>query len=137
LNGTINFANQLTGGPSSSQSSTTFLVIEAGKSYVLQVQIHFRSAVNSLDAIDQTLGLSFTATGAAPVIGTKYFYTVGTLYRDSARVFEITLYADVIINGASTLASSDLVVNVFSPDSVTVALIISGSYVGVKVGAIA
>jgi hypothetical protein len=52
-------------------------------------------------------------------------------------VFEITLYADVVINGASTLASSDLVVNVFTPDSVSVALALNGSFMGIKVGSIA
>jgi len=137
LIGNISFANQLKGGVSSSTSSATFLVMEAGKSYVLQVQIHLRSSVNALDLIDQTLGLSFTATGAAPVIISKYFYAAGTFYRDSARVFEITLYADVVINGASTAANSDLVVNIFSPDAVSVALDLGGSFIGVKVSAIA
>ena len=137
LIGNISFANQLNGGAGTSTGSTTFLVLEAGKSYVLQVQIHFRSSVNILDAIDQTLGLSFVPTGASPVITAKYFYSAGTFYRDSTRVFEITLYADVVINGASTNANSDLVVNVFSPDSVAVPLVLSGSFMGVKVGAIA
>lgn len=137
LIGNISFANQLKGGVSSSTSSATFLVMEAGKSYVLQVQIHLRSSVNALDLIDQTLGLSFTATGAAPVIISKYFYAAGTFYRDSARVFEITLYADVVINGALTAANSDLVVNIFSPDAVSVALDLGGSFTGVKVSAIA
>ena len=137
LFGNISFANQLNGGAGTSTGSTTFLVLEAGKSYVLQVQIHFRSSVNILDAIDQTLGLSFVPTGASPVITSKYFYAAGTFYRDSTRVFEITLYADVVINGASTIANSDLVVNVFSPDSVAVPLVLSGSFMGVKVGVIA
>ena len=137
LVGNIIFANQLTGGPSATTSSATFLVLEAGKSYVLRVQIHFHSAVDAMNVIDQTLGISFTATGATPVITAKYFYSVGTLYKDSARVFEITLCADVVINGASTLSSSDLVVNVFTPDAVPVALVPSGSFAGVKVGAIA
>lgn len=137
LVGNIIFANPLVGGPSSSTSSATFLVLEAGKSYVLRVQVHFRSTSNPLDTIDQTLGISFTATGATPVITAKYFYASGTFYKDSARVFEVTLYADVVINGASTLANSDLVVNVFTPDSVSVSLTPSGSFVGVMVGAIA
>ena len=137
LVGNITFANPLFGGPSSTTSSATFLVLEAGKSYVLGVQIHFRSTLNALETIDQTLGISFTATGATPVITAKYFYSSGTFYKDSARVFEVTLYADVVINGASTLANSDLVVNVFTPDSVPVSLTPSGSFVGVKVGAIA
>jgi hypothetical protein len=137
LVGNVIFANQLVGGPSSSTNSSTFIVLEAGKSYVLQVQVHLHSAVNALDPIDQTLGLSFTATGASPVITAKYFYSVGTFYKDSARVFEITLYADVVINGASTLASSDLVVNVFTPDSVSVALALNGSFMGIKVSSIA
>jgi len=137
LFGNISFSNQLNGGAGTSTGSTTFLVLEAGKSYVLQVQIHFRSSVNILDAIDQTLGLSFVPTGASPVITSKYFYAAGTFYRDSTRVFEITLYADVVINGASTIANSDLVVNVFSPDSVAVPLVLSGSFMGVKVGVIA
>ena len=137
LVGNITFANPLFGGPSSTTSSATFLVLEAGKSYVLGVQIHFRSTLNALEIIDQTLGISFTATGATPVITAKYFYSSGTFYKDSARVFEVTLYADVVINGTSTLANSDLVVNVFTPDSVPVSLTPSGSFVGVKVGAIA
>lgn len=137
LVGNISFANPLVGGPSSSTSSATFLILEAGKSYVLRVQIHFRSTSNPLETIDQTLGISFTATGATPVITSKYFYSSGTFYKDSARVFEVTLYADVVINGTATLANSDLVVNVFSPDSVAVSLTPSGSFAGVKVGSIA
>ena len=137
LVGNINFANNLVGGPSSSTSSQTFLVLEAGKSYVLNVQVRLHSAVNILDVVDQTLGISFSATGASPVITSKYFYSSGTFYRESARVFEITLYADLVINGASTNANSDLVVNLFSPDALSVALVPGGSFVGVKVGAIA
>jgi len=137
LVGNISFANALFGGPSSTTSSATFLVLEAGKSYVLRVQVHFRSTLNPIEIIDQTLGISFTATGATPVITAKYFFSSGTFYKDSARVFEITLYADVVINGAATLANSDLVVNVFTPDFVPVSLTPSGSFAGVKVGAIA
>jgi len=137
LIGNISFANTLVGGPSSTTSSATFLVLEAGKSYVLSVQVHFRSTLNPLEIIDQTLGISFTATGAVPVITSNYFYSSGTFYKNSARVFEITLHADVVVNGSSTLANSDLVVNVFTPDSVSVSLTLSGSFAGVKVGAIA
>jgi hypothetical protein len=137
LVGNISFANTLVGGPSSTTSSATFLVLEAGKSYVLSVQVHFRSTLNPLEIIDQTLGISFTATGAVPVITSNYFYSSGTFYKNSARVFEITLHADVVVNGSSTLANSDLVVNVFTPDSVSVSLTLSGSFAGVKVGAVA
>jgi hypothetical protein len=137
LIGNISFANTLVGGPSSTTSSATFLVLEAGKSYVLSVQVHFRSTLNPLEIIDQTLGISFTATGAVPVITSNYFYSSGTFYKNSARVFEITLHADVVVNGSSTLANSDLVVNVFTPDSVSVSLTLSGSFAGVKVGAVA
>jgi len=135
--GNISFANNLLGGPASGTSSSTFLVIESGKSYVLRVQIHIRSSVNALNAVDQILGISFTATGAAPVITAKYFYSAGTYYRDSAKVFEITLYADVVINGALTTANADLVVNLYSPNTVSVTLVPSGSFAGVMVGSIA
>ena len=137
LFGNISFANNLLGGPSSTTSSSTFLVIEAGKSYVLRVQIHIHHAANVLDAVDQIMGISFTATGASPVITAKYFYAAGTFYRDSAKVFEVTIYADVVINGALTTANSDLVINLYSPDSVLAALVPSGSFAGVKVGSIA
>ena len=137
LLGNIVFANNLLGGPSSSTSSSTFLVLEAGKSYVLQVQIHIHSALNILDAVDQILGISFTATGASPVITAKYFYASGTFYRDSAKAFEVTIYADVVINGALTVTNSDLVINLFTPDSVFTALVPNGSFSGVKVGSIA
>ena len=135
--GNISFANNLLGGPASATSSSTFLVIESGKSYVLRVQIHIRSSVNALNTVDQILGISFTATGSAPVITAKYFYSAGTYYRDSAKVFEITLYADVVVNGAQTTANADLVVNLYSPNSVPVALVPSGSFAGVMVGSIA
>ena len=137
LFGNISFANNLLGGPSSTTSSSTFLVLEAGKSYVLRVQIHIHHAANVLDAVDQIMGISFTATGASPVITAKYFYAAGTFYRDSAKVFEVTIYADVVINGALTTANSDLVINLYSPDSVLAALVPSGSFAGVKVGSIA
>ena len=137
LFGNISFANNLLGGPSSTTSSSTFLVLEAGKSYVLRVQIHIHHAANVLDAVDQIMGISFTATGASPVITAKYFYAAGTFYIDSAKVFEVTIYADVVINGALTTANSDLVINLYSPDSVLAALVPSGSFAGVKVGSIA
>lgn len=137
LVGNIVFSNTLLGGPSAATNSLTFLILEAGKSYVLHVQIHLHSAVNILDVVDQTLGISFTATGAAPVIISKYFYSSGTFYRDSTRVFEVTLYADVVINGSLTNSNSDLIVNLFSPDPVFTALVASGSFVGIKVGSIA
>ncbi len=137
LFGNISFANNLLGGPSSTTSSSTFLVLEAGKSYVLRVQIHIHHAANVLDAVDQIMGISFTATGASPVITAKYFYAAGTFYRDSAKVFEVTIYADVVINGALTTANSDLVINLYSPDSVLAALVPSGSFAGVMVGSVA
>lgn len=137
LFGNISFANNLLGGPSSTTSSSTFLVLEAGKSYVLRVQIHIHHAANVLDAVDQIMGISFTATGASPVITAKYFYAAGTFYIDSAKVFEVTIYADVVINGALTTANSDLVINLYSPDSVLAALVPSGSFAGVKVGSVA
>lgn len=137
LFGNISFANNLLGGPSSTTSSSTFLVLEAGKSYVLRIQIHIHSAANVLEAVDQIMGISFTATGASPVITAKYFYAAGTFYRDSAKVFEVTIYADVVINGALTNANSDLVINLYSPDSVLAALVPSGSFAGVKVGSVA
>ena len=137
LFGNISFANNLLGGPSSTTSSSTFLVLEAGKSYVLRIQIHIHSAANVLEAVDQIMGISLTATGASPVITAKYFYAAGTFYRDSAKVFEVTIYADVVINGALTNANSDLVINLYSPDSVLAALVPSGSFAGVKVGSVA
>ena len=136
LFGNIVFANNLIGGANSTTSSSTFLVIEAGKSYVLQVQVHVHSLANLLEAFDQIMGISFTTTGASPVITAKYFYAAGTIYKDSTKVFEATIYADVVINGAATNSNSDLVVNLFSPLSVLAALVPSGSYVGLKVGAI-
>ena len=112
-------------------------MIESGKSYVLRVQIHIHSAINLLDAVDQIMGISFTATGASPVITAKYFYSAGTFYRDSAKVFEATIYADVVINSFMTNANSDLVITLYSPDPVMVALVPSGSFAGVMVGSIA
>lgn len=137
LKGSVIFGNTLLGGPGSSSNSTTFLVLEAGKSYVLQVQIHFRGTSDPLFAVDQILGLSFSATGGSPVIASKYFYSSGTFYKDSARVFEVTLYADVVINGSGTITNSDLSVSVFSPDTVLVQLSMNGSFVGVMVGSVA
>jgi hypothetical protein len=137
LFGNISFANNLLGGPASSTSSSTFFVIEAGKSYVMGVQIHIRSSVNPLNIVDQIMGISFTATGSSPIINAKYFYAAGTFYRDSAKVFEVTIYADVVIDGALTTSNADLVVNLYSPNSVTVALVPSGSFSGVLVGSIA
>ena len=137
LKGEVTFTNQLVGGANSITISSTFLSLEAGKNYVLQIQIHLRSAVNPLVIIDQIIGMSVTATGASPVITSKYFGASGTYYKDSTRVFEISLYADVVINGASTNSSSDLVVNVFTPDVVTEALLVNGSFSGVMVGSIA
>jgi len=137
LFGNISFANNLLGGPASSTSSSTFFVIEAGKSYVMGVQIHIRSSVNPLNIVDQIMGISFTATGSSPIINAKYFYAAGTFYRDSAKVFEVTIYADVVIDGALTTSNADLVVNLYSPNSVTVALVPSGSFSGVMVGSIA
>jgi len=137
LFGNISFANNLLGGPASSTSSSTFFVIEAGKSYVMRVQIHIRSSVNPLNTVDQIMGISFTATGSSPIINAKYFYAAGTFYRDSAKVFEVTIYADVVIDGALTTSNADLVVNLYSPNSVTVALVPSGSFSGVMVGNIA
>jgi Collagen triple helix repeat (20 copies) len=137
LFGNISFANNLLGGPASSTSSSTFFVIEAGKSYVMGVQIHIRSSANPLNIVDQIMGISFTATGSSPIINAKYFYAAGTFYRDSAKVFEVTIYADVVIDGALTTSNADLVVNLYSPNSVTVALVPSGSFSGVMVGSIA
>ena len=137
LKGSITFANHLAGGINSSQSSATFLVLEAGKSYVLQVQVHFSVASNSIITVDQILGMSFTATGANPLLSYKYFFASGSYYKDSMTVFEVTLYADVVITGQGIVSNSDLVVNVFTPDAVTSPLVMTGSFSGVMVGSVA
>jgi hypothetical protein len=137
LKGSLSFANNLAGGINSSQSSATFLTMEAGKSYVLHVQVHFSAASNSLLTIDQILGMSFTATGASPLISFEYFFASGSYYKDSMTVFEITLYADVVVSGQGTVSNSDLVVNVFTPDVVLTPLAINGSFTGVMVGSVA
>ena len=137
LKGSITFANHLTGGINSSQSSATFLVLEAGKSYVLQVQVHFSVASNSIITVDQILGMSFTATGANPLLSYKYFFASGSYYKDSMTVFEVTLYADVVVTGQGIVSNSDLVVNVFTPDAVTSPLVMTGSFSGIMVGSVA
>ena len=111
--------------------------IESGRSYVLRIQIHVHSAVNILEAVDQIMGISFTTIGALPLITAKYFYSAGTFYRDSTKVFEATIYADVVINGGMTNTNSDLVINLFSPDPVMTALVPSGSFAGVMVDSVA
>ena len=136
LKGSLTFANQLSGGVNSSQSSGTFLVLEAGKSYVLRVQVHFRVASNAFITIDQILGLSFSAVGANPVMSYDYFFASGTYYKDSAAGFEVTLYADLVVNGDMTISNSNLVVNVFTPDVVTAPLVMNGSFSGIMVGSV-
>jgi hypothetical protein len=136
LKGSLTFANQLSGGVNSSQSSGTFLVLEAGKSYVLRVQVHFRVASNAFITIDQILGLSFSAVGANPVMSYDYFFASGTYYKDSAAGFEVTLYADLVVNGDLTISNSNLVVNVFTPDAVTAPLVMNGSFSGIMVGSV-
>ena len=136
LKGSLTFANQLSGGVNSSQSSGTFLILEAGKSYVLRVQVHFRVASNAFITVDQILGLSFSAVGANPVMSYDYFFASGTYYKDSAAGFEVTLYADLVVNGDMTISNSNLVVNVFTPDVVTAPLVMNGSFSGIKVGSV-
>jgi hypothetical protein len=137
LKGSLTFANQLNGGVNSSQTSGTFLILEAGKSYVLRVQVHFRVASNAVITIDQILGLSFSAVGANPVMSYNYYFASGTYYKDSAAVFEVTLDADLVVNGDTTISNSNLVVNVFTPDAVTVPLVMYGSFSGIMVGSVA
>jgi hypothetical protein len=136
LKGSLTFANQLSGGVNSSQSSGTFLILEAGKSYVLRVQVHFRVASNAFITVDQILGLSFSAVGANPVMSYDYFIASGTYYKDSAAGFEVTLYADLVVNGDMTISNSNLVVNVFTPDVVTAPLVMNGSFSGIMVGSV-
>jgi hypothetical protein len=136
LKGSLTFANHLSGGVNSSQSSGTFLILEAGKSYVLRVQVHFRVASNAFITVDQILGLSFSAVGANPVMSYDYFFASGTYYKDSAAVFEVTLYADLVVNGDMTISNSNLVVNVFTPDAVTAPLVMNGSFSGIMVGSV-
>ena len=129
----IVFTPNLVGTAGSTRQSQLFGDFSPGKVYVVRILI---STFDS-NALLSTYGLGFSvvASGDSPGIDMAYFVSVGTLYSGSNRG-NISIVADLIIDGTSTTNSYALLATLTSGANASASIYASGKCTQLLVGSI-
>jgi hypothetical protein len=97
--GPINFSADIQGIPGSAQISTPFGTFEPGKSYLLRIMIQTYNSTKVVSTFP--LALNISANGAAPSIYTSYVVANGSLWVSGAKQDEVSLIAEIAVNGSA------------------------------------
>jgi len=131
--GAISFSADIAGTPGSAQISNPFGTFEAGKSYLLRV---FIQSFNSTKVVSTfPLALNISASGASPSIYSSYVVANGSFWVSGAKQDEVSLIAEIAVDGAAIGSSYRLLATVtcgLSSGATPITLI--GNYVATLVG---
>lgn len=131
--GGITFASNIQGASGTSQVSDSFGTLAAGKSYIFRLRIQSYNAAQLL--LTYPLALTVSAQGASPTISYSYSAANGSLWVAAAKREEVTIFADVSIDGSSAISSYSLTVTVTCGTNTTsFPVALSGNFVGILVG---
>lgn len=131
--GVINFLLPIQGAPGSSQMSNKFGNFQAGRSYVVRVQIETYNIPKQL--LTYPLSFDISAAGASPLISYSYTVANGSFWIESARRDEVSVVADVTVDGSSVTSSYTLAVSVAcGTNTSSFPITMTGKYIGVLVG---
>ena len=133
LYGSLNFPLQIQGAIGSSQSSLNFGTFEAGKSYVVRIQIQTFNVDRLLTAYP--LALDVAAQGATPTLSLSYVVANGSSFNASTRRDDVSISAEVIIDGSLVASAYSLTLTVTCGTNTTsFPITLSGRYHGTLVG---
>ena len=129
----IAFTGNLAGNAGSTKASDSFGTFAAGKSYIVRLLINTYDTNSSV--FTYGLGMSITASGDNPVIGSSYSVAYGGIYSGGNRS-TVSVIADVVLNGASTTSPYSLIVTLTSGANGAASIFASGVSTQILVGAI-
>lgn len=131
--GGITFASNIQGVSGTSQVSDAFGTLAAGKSYIFRVRVQSFNAAQLL--LTYPLALTVSAQGASPTISYSYSVANGSLWVSAAKREEVTIFADISIDGSAVISSYSLTVTVTCGTNTTsFPVVLAGNYVGILVG---
>lgn len=106
LYGPVNFSSPIQGVAGSAQTSSNFGTYEAGKSYLVRIQIQTFNVDRLLTAYP--LALDIATPGAAPSYSISYLISNGSSFNLSTRRDDVSISAEVIIDGSQVSNSYSL-----------------------------
>ncbi len=138
--GLINFSHSIVGSEGASQPSNPFGGFAAGGSYMVRVFVATWDQSQNLTSYP--LSISFSANGASPTIVNSFSVANGTVWTPLTGAGapgsvqkRVSIIADLIIDGSSTVSPFDLVATVSCGENTGVfPLTLSGSYVRTRIG---
>lgn len=131
--GGITFAGNIQGVSGTSQVSEAFGTLSAGKSYIFRIRVQSFNAAQLL--LTYPLALTVSAQGASPTISYSYSVANGSLWVSAAKREEVTIFADVSIDGSAVISSYSLTVTITCGTNTTsFPVVLAGNYVGILVG---
>lgn len=131
--GGITFASNISGVSGTSQVSDSFGTLAAGKSYIFRVRIRSYNVAQSLTIYP--LALTVSAQGASPTISYSYSVANGSNWVASAKRDEVTISADISIDGSAVISSYSLTATVICGTNTTsFPVVLAGNFVGILVG---
>jgi hypothetical protein len=108
--GAVNFAAAIQGVSGSSQLSIPFGSFAAGKNYLIRI---FIQTFNSAQLVSTyPLAFNVSASGGAPSISFYYTIANGSFWVSGANQDEVSIFADIAIDGSSTASAYQLVATV-------------------------
>lgn len=103
LYGPVNFASPIQGIVGSAQTSSNFGTFEAGKSYVVRIQLQTFNVDRLITSY--ALALDVATPGAAPVHSVSYVVANGSSFNLSVKRDEVSITAEVILDGSQVASS--------------------------------
>ena len=131
--GGITFAGNIQGVSGTSQVSDAFGTLAAGKSYIFRIRVQSFNAAQLL--LTYPLALTVSAQGASPTISYSYSVANGSLWVSAAKREEVTIFADISIDGSAVISSYSLTVTITCGTNTTsFPVVLAGNFVGILVG---
>lgn len=108
--GSVTFASPIQGAIGTAQTSSNFGTFEAGKSYLVRIQIQ----TFNVDRLISTypLAIDVSALGAAPSRSVSYVVSNGSSFNLSTRRDDVSVTAEVILDGSQVVNSYALSISV-------------------------
>ena len=129
----ITFTGNLAGSAGSTKASDIFGTFAAGKNYVVHILINTYDANSAV--FTYGLGFSITATGDNPIINLNYSVLFGSIYSGGNRPI-VSVIADVVLNGGSTLNPYSLVCTLTSGANGGASIAAAGMSTQILIGSI-
>ncbi len=133
LFGPVNFGSQIQGVVGSSQASLNFGNFEAGKNYVIRIQIQTFNVDRLTTAYP--LALDVATQGASPSYSVSYVVSNGSSFNLATKRDDVSIAAEVVIDGSQVANSYALSLTVTCGSNTTsFPITLTGKYHAIMVG---